>query len=126
MAPRTDAKSFGIRPGDMPKREDRRPWQALPDHAWHERKVVVLNKNDRVLCIDFLTDRVGESLVHSFILLPVFGSKDRASMRQVTERPEAFVREAVVVAVFLGFRQPHTSNHIRFFSGRDSNAALGI
>jgi fumarate reductase subunit D len=64
--------------------------------------VIVLDKNDGVGdVLDFLEDRVGKLAVYVLIVLPVGGAKERTSVRDMAERPEAFVGKAVVVAFFL-------------------------
>ena len=48
-APRADRERLGIRPRDVPERDDRRVGQALADHARQQREVVVLHENHRVV-----------------------------------------------------------------------------
>ena len=73
--------------------------QPLADHPGREREVVVLHEDDRVVGVDLVAHRVGEPLVDADVVLPVLGAEDRARVRDVAERPEPLVGEAVVVAV---------------------------
>ena len=96
---RTDREALGVRPGNVPERENRRARKATPQHSRHEREVIVLHEHDRIVAAGFGGHRVREALIDALVLQPVAAAEDRMRVRQMAERPQRFVREAVVVAV---------------------------
>src|SRR5204862_4148156 len=79
---------------------------------------------DRVLGARLVHDGVGEAAVHRLVVRPVPGADHGALVRDVTERPEALVGEAVIVALLLLFREPHAPDAIRGFLGRHHPVVL--
>ncbi len=106
VPPRADRERLGVRPRNVPERDDRRARQQVADHARQQREMVVLHEDDRVRGLRFLLDRVRELRVHVAIVLEVRRAERRPHMRDVAERPQALVREAAVVAGLLLGRQP--------------------
>src|SRR6266567_1517461 len=62
-----------------------RKWKAA------NRRSFMLRKARRFGATHFLQNRVGEAAIDFLILQPIVGTKDRARVRDVRERPEAFV-----------------------------------
>ena len=109
LAPGQDAEGLGVRPRNVPEGDDGGAWQALAHHARQEREVVVLHQDDRVLGVRLVGDDLGEAAVHLLVVLPVGRAEHRPRMRDMAERPEAFVGEAVVVALLFFRRQPYAA-----------------
>ena len=107
VAPRADAEALGVRPGDVPEGEDRRARQPLADQPRREREVVVLHEDDRVVGVDLVARRRrAKRSVDLLVVLPVLAAEDRPRVRDVAERPEPLVGEAVVVALLFLRREP--------------------
>ena len=104
LAPGTDSKGFWIGPGDVPKNSDsgllRIFHYSLLKKPRQERKVIVLNENERTFSIGFNRDCCGEPVVDLLVLLPVSEAKNGTSVSEVTKRPEALIRKSIVVAHF--------------------------
>ena len=98
--PGTDGIAFGIGPGDVPKHNDRRIRQKVSHHLGHQREMIILHEHDRIIGFGFLNNGHRKPLIDLPVLLPVGGSKDRADMGQMAQRPEPFIGKSVVVAVF--------------------------
>ena len=75
-------------------------------HRRQQGEVVVLDQHDRVVAAGLGDHRVGEALVDRPVGLPVALAEHRPHVRDVAQRPEAFVGEAVVVALLLLLGQP--------------------
>jgi hypothetical protein len=101
LAERTDPEQLGRRPGDVPEAEDGGAREALADELGGEREMVVLDEDDGVVAIDLLADGIGEPLVHALVVRKVLVAKAGAGVRDVAERPEPLVGEAIVVAPLL-------------------------
>ena len=86
--------------------------------AGSKREVVVLHQHDRVFAARLGDHRVGEALVDRLVELPVGFAEHRPHVRDVAERPQPFVGEAVVVAVFLLGRQPEPAQRVLRVPGR--------
>jgi len=85
----------------------------LLDHPRQQREVIILHQDHRPLRVfDLLQQGLGELAVDCLIPLPVHVAKDGSGMRDVAERPQAFVGEAVVIAFFLFLRQPHPAQRV--------------
>ncbi len=95
-------------------------------HFGNEREVIVLDEHDRIVAVRFGDDRVGEALVDFLILEPVGTAEDRMRMGQVAQRPQRFVREAVVVALFLFLGQPDAAQQVRRLGRPDRHAPVPI
>src|SRR3954463_14389377 len=61
--PWADAEGFRIRPRNVPEGYDRRPGQALTDHSWSKREVIVLDQHNGVLGARLGNDCIGKALV---------------------------------------------------------------
>ena len=102
LPPGADAERFGVRPGDVPEGDDRGRRQLLLDHPRQQGEVIVLDQDDRVGGRRLPAPRRGRTCRLTLdVLLPVRGAERRADVGDVAERPETFVREAVVVAGLL-------------------------
>jgi hypothetical protein len=123
---RTDAEPLGVGPRDVPEGQDRRARQAAAQHLRHQREVIVLHEHDRIVAVHFGDHRVGEALVDLLILQPVAAAEDRVRMRLMAERPQRFVREAVVVALLFLLGEPHAPQQIARFGRRDRDAPVAI
>ena len=100
-APRADRVVTWMRPGDMPERDNGAEWQALANGPGRERKVIVLNQNQRPTAVDLLRDGLGKSRVDRLVCLEVIGSKNRLDVSAMTERPQALVRKTLVIPSLL-------------------------
>ena len=117
---------FGVRPRDVPERDDRRARQPLADHprqrarsgsparARSDRRVGLLARRRRRTAVD----------------APGSGASPRAErrarVRDVAERPQALVGEAVVVAALLLGGEPHAAQRVRLLAGRHAHAAVRV
>jgi hypothetical protein len=64
----------------------------LFDQSRQQREVIVLYQHDRIFnAAQLFQHRLGEFLVDLLVLLPISVPEDRPCMRDVTERPQAFV-----------------------------------
>ena len=123
-APRADGERLGIGPGNVPEGDDRGLRQALADHPRQEREVIVLHQHHRVIAVRLLDHGVGELRVDRAVLLPVGGAKRRPHVRDVAQRPQAFVGEAFVVAGDFLLGQPHAADAVGRLLGRDADAIV--
>ena len=112
VAPRADGHALAVGPGDVPERDDGRAEQPGADHRGRQGEVVVLQQRDGVVGVDLVAHRVGEALVDLAVLLPIGLAKLRPDVRDVAERPEALVGEAVVVPGLLLFGEPHPAQQV--------------
>ena len=87
VPPRADRERLGIRPWNVPERDDRRLWQPLADHLRHEREMVVLHEHDRIRSLRLGGHRLGEARVHLAVVIPVAAPKRRPHVRDVAKRP---------------------------------------
>ena len=70
-------------------------------------KVVILGQEQRMVrARHLLQDRIRELLVNPAIVLPIGFPECRPNVRQMAQRPQPFVGEPEVVALFLLFGQP--------------------
>ncbi len=127
LLPRADFEGLGIRPRDVPEHRDARVRPRFLDEPRQEGEVVVLHEDDRPLDIVHLVEHgVGELPVHLPVVLPVVHAEDRTRVRDVAQRPESFVREAEVVALFFLGGQPHAPQRVPRAIGRHANAPSGV
>ena len=123
--PGTNAEGFGIGPGNMPENGDTHVGARFLDHAGEKREVVVLNEEDRRGSAGHLVKNgVGKTAVDALVEKPVFGAKEWAGMRDVTERPETLVREAFVVAAIFLLGKPDAAECVGGVMGRNLNAVV--
>ena len=106
LLPGTNSKTLGIGPGNVPEHQHRGLREAFANQPGHQREMIILNKDDGIVGIHFLARRIGELPVNFLVISPVFAAKYRACMGQMAERPEPFVGEPVVVALFLFLGKP--------------------
>ena len=100
--------------------------QTVPDHSRQEREVVVLHQHHGVLRLRLGDDRVREPRIDGAVVLEVAGAKRGPHVRDVAQRPQAFVGEAAVVAaLFLG-REPDAPQLIERLAGRYCHAIAAI
>src|SRR5690606_27018781 len=78
LFPGTNSECFGIRPGDMPERDDGRLGETLADHSWRKSEMVVLDKNDWIFGFSFLNNGARKSFVDFFINAPIALTKNGA------------------------------------------------
>ena len=124
--PGADAEGFGVGPGDVPEGQDGRPRQAGADHRRQQREVVVLHQDDRILAARLLDDGIGEALVDVPVVLPVGFPEHRAHMGDMTQRPHAFVGEAVVVAPLLLGAEPDAPQDVFVAPGRHADPVVPV
>ena len=62
-APGNDAEGLRVRPWNMPEHDHGGSRQSFPDHARQQRKVIVLNEDDRIFAGCFFHDSVCEALL---------------------------------------------------------------
>src|SRR5437764_13952475 len=74
----------------------------------------------------FFEDRVCEFDIGLAVVVPIGSSKQRSSVRNVAERPEAFIRKTVVVAFLFFFRQPDTAQHVLGLLWRNRQSIIGV
>ena len=91
----------GIGPRNVPENCDAHVGTRLLDHARQQREVVILHEEQGVLDAGhFVEHGVREFAVGVLVALPIRGTENRAGVGDVAQRPEPFVREPVVVALF--------------------------
>ena len=125
--PRTDPKRFRIRPGNVP--EDRHPRfrPLLFDHARQQCEVVILHQHHRVFRVrHFLQQGIGELPIHFLVMLPVVRAKQRPSVRDMAERPQAFVGEPVVISLLFFFGKPDAAQSVMRIVRRNRQAIMHI
>ncbi len=122
----TNREAFGVRPRNVPEGENRGARTATPQHARHEREVIVLHQDDRIVAARLRDHGVGEALIDALILLPVAAAEDRMRVRQMTERPQRLVGEPVVVAGFFLFAEPDATQQVRGIAGRHFHPAARV
>src|SRR5687768_8452021 len=125
-SPRADPEPLRMRPRNVPEGDHRGPGYALPDEAWREGEVVVLDEDDRVSRVDLGARRVREHSVGVLVVAPVRGPEDGPVVREVAERPEAFVGEALVIPALLGGAEPHASQPVGLFARWHGQRSPGV
>src|SRR3989338_5030756 len=99
FSPRTNTKLFRRRPRNVPEEPDFRVRPFFFYHARKQCEMEVLHQNNRFLHLANLRkENFRELTVDTTIFNPVFLSKERTSVREMTERPERFVGKTNVVA----------------------------
>src|SRR4029077_15138401 len=74
----------------------------------------------------FLERGIGEAAVDLLICSPIFRAENRAGGRGMAERPDAFISEALVVALFFLGAEPHTAQRITRMIGRNAKVVVCI
>ena len=123
---RADRERFRVRPRDVPERDDRRLRQLLADHPRQQGEVIVLDQNHRVPGPGLVDDGVGEALVDLAVVRVVGRAKGRANVGVVTERPDALVGEAGVVALLFLRGHPQAPDPVTRVSGRDRDPVVAV
>ena len=103
--PRTNAEGLRVRPRDMPENGHARVWAPLFDHARQQGEMIILDQHDRICFAgDFVEHGSGEFLVDSLIGFPIGCTERRPRVRDMTEWPQAFIREAKIEPALLFLR----------------------
>ena len=125
--PGADAEDFGIGPGDMPEDGYASVGARFLDHAGKQREVIVLDEDDgRFGAFHFLEHGVGKVAIHALVIQPILGPKDRARVRDVTERPQTLVGKAFVVALLLRGGEPDAAQRVARVIRRNAETIVGI
>ena len=111
------ASTRARRPRDVPEGDDRARRQPTPEHPRRQREVVVLDEHERRIVLGFVDHRGSEPGVGAVVHPEVVGSEDRRHADVVAERPQALVREAVVVAAMLVVGEPHVAQPVARIGG---------
>src|ERR1700723_2887867 len=123
--PRANSKRFRIRPRNVPEDSDTRVRALLFDEPWQKREMIILHQNHgRFRAAQFFDHDFREFFIYALILQPVIGTEKRARVRDVAERPEPFVRETVIVAVFFFLGQPDASQRVVRIVRRHANVVV--
>src|SRR5271167_3305371 len=94
--PWADRKCFRIWPWDVPEYCHAGVGPLLLDHPRQKSEVVILHQDYGLLGPGhFLQRGIGKLAIHLLVVLPIRSSKDWAGVRDVTERPQSLVGEAV-------------------------------
>jgi len=127
LRPWTDGECLWVGPRDMPEQGNSGIGPALFDQPGQEGIVIVLDEDERVCgpC-HFLCGRLGKSLIHDPILLPVLQPKQRPGISQVAQRPKTFVGKTVVIAQLLLWTQPNPAQHIGRVIWGNAKTPVGI
>lgn len=88
--------------------------------------MVILDHDDGVFVADLLEHGVGEALVGANVLLPIAGTEDGAFVSEVTEWPQSFVGENVVIPLFLFLGDPDAFECVAGIFGGNGDATCGV
>lgn len=89
--PRERVEYFAIWPWNVPELSNHKVRARVAKHARKQAEVVILNKDEGRFVLRFFQNCFGKALIHTPIGLPIFGSEQRTSECNVTQRPQAFV-----------------------------------
>jgi hypothetical protein len=115
-----------IGPRDVPETDDGGIRQAVAQHLWQQREVIVLHEDDRPCATGLGDDSVGEAPIHVLVVPPVVARETRRLERDVAERPQRAVGEAVVVAPLFATAQPDAPQRIRASVAGDLHSVLHV
>src|SRR6202158_2343612 len=73
-----------------------------------------------------LDGRIGEAAIDFLISDPILGAKDGASVRDVAQRPDAFIGEAFVVALLFLGAEPDAAQRVAGMVGGNAKMVLGV
>jgi len=76
-------------------------WIGILQNARQQREVIVLHKDERGSIASLLEHGLCEQFIDLAVGLPIFRIENRLSKSDVAQRPEGFVRKAVIIALFL-------------------------
>ena len=123
--PGTNREGFRIGPGNVPENRDASVGPRGLDQPRQQREVIILNQHERRFGgFDFLQHGLREFFVDALVVLPIGGAETRTRVGDVAERPNAFVGEAEVVAVFLFLGEPDAAQRVMRMVGRDAQAVV--
>ena len=74
--------------------------------------MIVLHQDDGIFAVGFGADGFGKALVHRTIGGVVLAAELRPRMREVAQRPQPFVGEAIVIAALLFLGQPDAPQQV--------------
>ena len=117
--PGTHAQPIRIRPWNMPEMRAADAGRARAQFGGSEREVIVLNEDQGAARSQFIGDCFRESCVDRAVGIPILRSEDWLDVNGVAERPDAFVRESLVVAVHLLLSQPYSAQGVGGGIGRE-------
>src|SRR3989338_8946346 len=111
----------------MPEYRHLRVGPAFLYERGNEREVIVLHQDDRPFDATYLVEqRFRKQCVDFAILSPILFAELRADVRHVTERPQGFVGESIVVAASLLLGKPHALERVSRLVVRDTHLAFGV
>ena len=119
--PRTDAERFRVGPGNVPEQGDGGLGYPGANEPRQQREVKILNQHDGTVGFRFRRDHVREFGVDLFVGVPIGGSERGPHVGEMTQRPQALIRESIVIALFLLGREPHPPQGIGGIVGRHSD-----
>jgi len=125
-APGADGEGLRIRPWYVPESDDRGRGKPGADHRGQQREVIVLHEDHRIARPGLRHDGIGEPGIHRPVALPIALAEDRPHVGDVTQRPEAFVGEAVVVACLVLLGEPDPPQGVRRTAERDREAIAAV
>src|SRR5215813_2693816 len=96
------------------------------ENSGQETEVIILNKHESWIPSCLLQHGPSEDFIYLSVYRPIARLKDRPGKHHVAQRPQAFVGQSIVVAVFLFFREPDTPQGIEGIIGRYAHMPLGI
>lgn len=125
--PGANAEGFRVRPGNVPENSHPGVRAFGFDHFRKKGEVVVLDQHARFFNpVDFLQNGGREFLVDGLVGGEILGSEQGTGVGDVTEGPETFVREPVVVAVFLLLGDADAPESVKRIVGRHAQPVLVV
>src|ERR1043165_845947 len=97
----------------MPEDSNFRIWSSVFYKLGKKCKMIILDKYKRIfLVLDLFHYCICIQLIYFLVVVPIFFSKNRAGMSDMTKGPQAFIRKTIVIMIFLLLGQPNTSKCI--------------
>src|SRR5258707_3673349 len=97
------------------------------DHAGKESEMIILHQDNRqIRGFHLLDGGIGEAAIDFLISDPIFGTKDGTSVRDVAERPDAFVSEAFVVTLLFFGAEPDAAQSVTRMVWWNAKMVLGV
>src|SRR6185503_3674395 len=118
-SPGTDTKHVERWPRDMPEHHDRAEWKAMAQLARREGKVIVLHEQERRRARGLVRNRSSEPDVGGRVAPEIARSKYRLHTQGRSERPQPFIREAVVIPAILRLGQADVTQPIAWRRAAD-------
>ena len=123
--PRTDTECLRIRPGNVPEDGYAGIRPLLFDQFRQQCKVIILDEQRRLLCACHLLQHcLGKLPVRLYIVLPIERPEQRPRVSDMAKRPQAFVGEAVVVALFFFLVEPYSPQRVLWLVGWDGQPVI--